>query len=196
MAWSDPRARLVADLRRFAARTWRHTVFRGVLAFVLGVVLLLAPLSSVVAVVAVLGAVVVLDGAVAVVVGLRARHVPGWGWWLGQGLASVLVGLLLLWQPELMLATLVVLGGVAALVAGVVVVAVALQTRGVAGRSWRGEVTVGALLAVLGVVLMAFPTATVATAAVTAGLLACVGGAALLVRGARLRRAARALDRS
>jgi uncharacterized membrane protein HdeD (DUF308 family) len=196
MTWmrGPDRRRLLDELQRFTTRTWRLTLLRGVIMLALGLVILLAPLTSVVAVVALLGALAVVDGVVALVVGLRARGAAGSGWRLAQGVVSILLGLLLMWQPEVLLVSLAALAGVALVVVGVGMAVIAAQTRRMGPATWRWQVWAGVLLALVGAVLLAFPATSVATVAVLVGLAACAAGVVGLVHGARLRRTAKDLQ--
>jgi uncharacterized membrane protein HdeD (DUF308 family) len=196
MTWmrGADRRRLLDELQRFTTRTWRLTLLRGVVVLALGLVILFAPLTTVVAVVALLGALAVVDGVVAVVVGLRARGAAGAGWRLAQGVVSVLLGLLLMWQPEVLLVSFAALAGVALVVVGVGMAVIAAQTRRMGPSTWRWQVWAGVLLALVGAFLLAFPTASVATVAVLVGLTACAAGIVGLVQGIRLRRTAKDLQ--
>jgi uncharacterized membrane protein HdeD (DUF308 family) len=196
MSWTDPRSRLRDELARFTARTWRVPLGRGVVTLLVGVALLLAPLTSLAAVVTVLGVGVLADAVVSVVQGVLARGQWGSSWRLARGVMGVLAGLFLIWQPSITAKSLMVLAGVAALVTGIVMVAVAVQTRALAPSTWSGGVVSGGLLALLGVLLMLFPAAALLLVTVVVGTGSLVAGAALVAHGWRLRRAWRLLDRA
>ena len=195
MSWTDPRSRLGRELARYTARSWRVPLGRGVVTLLVGVALLLAPLTSLAAVVTVLGVGVLADGVVSVVQAILARGQWGSSWRLARGVIGVLAGLFLVWQPSITANSFMVLAGVAALVTGVVMVAVSVQTRALAPATWSGGVVAGALLALLGVLLMLFPTAALLLVTVVVGIGSLVAGAALVAHGSRLRRAWRDLDR-
>jgi uncharacterized membrane protein HdeD (DUF308 family) len=195
MSWTDPRSRLRDELARYTARTWRVPLGRGVVMLLVGVALLLAPLTSLAAVVTVLGVGVLADGAVSVVQGILARGRWGSSWRLVRGVAGVLAGLFLVWQPSITAKSFMVLVGVAALVTGVVMVAVSVQTRALAPSTWSGGVVAGVLLVLLGVLLLLFPAAALLLVTVVVGIGSLVAGAALVAHGWRLRRAWRGLDR-
>lgn len=195
MSWTGPRSRLRDELARYTARTWRVPLGRGVVTLLVGVALLLAPLTSLAAVVTVLGVGVLADGVVSVVQGVLARGQWGSSWRLARGLIGVLAGLFLVWQPSITAKSLIVLAGGAALVSGVVMVAVSAQTRALAPRTWSGGAVAGTLLALLGVLLMLFPTAALLLVTVVVGAGSLVTGAALVAHGWRLRRAWRELER-
>lgn len=143
-----------------------------------------------------LGVGVLIDGIVSVVLGIRARGQWGAGWRLARGLIGVLAGLFLIWQPTISANSFMVLMGVAALVTGVVMIAVSVQTRSLAPSTWSGGLVAGALLTLLGVLLMFFPTAALLLTTVALGIGALVVGAALVSHGWRLRRAWKDLDRA
>lgn len=195
MSWTDPRSRLRDELARCTARTWRVPLGRGVVTLVVGLALLLAPLTSLAAVVTVLGVGVLADGVVSLVQGVLARGQWGASWRLARGVIGVLAGLFLVWQPSITAKSLMVLVGVAALVTGVVMVAVSVQTRSLGRGAWSGGAVAGVLLALLGVLLMLFPTAALLLVTVVLGIGSLVAGAALVSHGWRLRRAWRDLDR-
>jgi uncharacterized membrane protein HdeD (DUF308 family) len=195
MSWTGPRERLREELARYTARTWRMPLGRGVVTLLVGVALLLAPLTSLAAVVTVLGVGVLADGAVSLVQGVLARGQWGSSWRLTRGVTGVLAGLFLIWQPSITAKSLMVLAGVAALVTGIVMVAVAVQTRALAPSTWSGGMVSGVLLALLGVLLMLFPAAALLLVTVVVGIGSVVAGAALVAHGWRLRRSWRELER-
>jgi uncharacterized membrane protein HdeD (DUF308 family) len=173
---------------------WRVPLVRGLLLVLLGVALLLAPLTSLTTVVVVLGAGALVDGVFSVVQGVLARGQWGSGWRLARGVIGVLVGLFLIWQPRISAGSFVVLIGVAALVTGVVMIAVSVQTRALAPSTWAGGVVAGVLLTILGILLIVFPATALLLATVALGILTVLVGAAFVAHGWRLRRAWRQLD--
>lgn len=194
MSWADPRSQLREELRRYTVRMWRVPLVRGLLLVLLGVALLLAPLTSLTTVVIVLGAGALVDGTVSVVQGILARGQWGSGWRLARGVIGVLVGLFLIWQPRISAGSFVVLIGVAALVTGVVMIAVSVQTRALAPSTWSGGVVAGVLLSLLGILLIVFPATALLLGTVALGIVTVIVGAAFVAHGWRLRREWRQLD--
>lgn len=191
MSWA--RMRMSEELARYTARSWRVPLVRGLILLMVGLALLLAPLTSLAAVVTVLGVGALADGIVSVALGIGGRGQWGAGWRLVRGVIGVLAGLFLIWQPTISANSLVVLAGVAALVTGVVMIAVSVQTRALAPSTWSGGLVAGALLALLGIFLIVFPSVALLVATVALGIGALVVGAALVAHGWRLRRDWRAL---
>jgi uncharacterized membrane protein HdeD (DUF308 family) len=83
----------------FRVRTWKGVVLHalGALLYIAaGVLVLLFPLTGALTLTLVVGALLLADGVVRFALAFRLRPRDGWGWFLASGIASLLVGVLLL----------------------------------------------------------------------------------------------------
>jgi uncharacterized membrane protein HdeD (DUF308 family) len=111
----------------------------------------------------------------------------GWAGWVAGGLL-VVAGIVVLVWPDITLWALAVAAGIALLVSGVVHTMWALARRDRPDRA--AQVAVGALGAALGLVVLAWPGATLVVLAVLLGLRAIVTGIVAVATGVQLRRLA------
>ena len=83
----------------FRVRTWKGVVLHalGALFYIAaGVLVLLFPLTGALTLTLVVGALLLADGVVRSALAFRLRPRDGWGWFLASGIASLVVGILLL----------------------------------------------------------------------------------------------------
>lgn len=83
----------------FRVRTWKGVLLEslgGLLYVAAGLLALLFPLTGALTLTIVVGALLVADGFVRCVLAYRLRPMDGWGWFLAAGVASTLVGIVLL----------------------------------------------------------------------------------------------------
>jgi uncharacterized membrane protein HdeD (DUF308 family) len=72
------------------ARNWWLIALRGVLGVIFGVIALVMPVATILALVLLFSAYMVVDGAIAIYAAIRAaRKQEGWGFLLFQGIASL-----------------------------------------------------------------------------------------------------------
>lgn len=166
-------------------RSWTLTLWGGILAILVGLILLFAPVTTLLAAAIVFGAFALIDGLIAIVTGFRTH--PGESRWphFVYGGIGVLVGLLVLAWPGLSVAFLAVLIGLWAIALGVMglVVTAALPRE---ARHWTQWVGAAAAI-VLGGYLLFTPAALLVLVAVV-GIYAIIRGILLIVAALRLRR--------
>jgi uncharacterized membrane protein HdeD (DUF308 family) len=83
----------------FSVRTWKGVVLQGLgalLYIAAGVLILLFPLSGALSLTIVVAALLIADGVARCVLAYRLKPLDGWGWFLGAGIASTVVGILLM----------------------------------------------------------------------------------------------------
>lgn len=102
-------------------RAWGWLLLEGVLGIAAGIIAFREPAITVFALVLVIAFWSLMIGVLEVSGSLQLRQVPGsgWGWLLAAGIASLLFGILLIANPGIGAATLLVLIGIYALVIGV-----------------------------------------------------------------------------
>ncbi len=168
-----------------AKQVWWYPVVRGVIAIVLGVLVMANPTASVLFLVRLVGIFVLVDGVVGIVDGLRRRGVPdgGSGWRLGTGVLGALVGAVLLFWPEATVGVLAIILGAWAIVAGVLATIAGLGMRSVPGSGWGWGVFWGLLTFGFGLALIFSTGSTVAVLAWIIGLYAVLSGIVLVVAG-------------
>ena len=132
-----------------AAQNWGLFIVRGILALLFGVVALVAPGSTLVALVYVFAFYAIVDGVLAVALGLGSPGGPRWLLTIG-GIAAVTIGIYTGFNPGVTGSALVLLVGAFALVRGITEVAAAISFGSVFGNGWA--------LALSGVVSTLFGT--------------------------------------
>jgi uncharacterized membrane protein HdeD (DUF308 family) len=165
---------------------WWVLVLRGTAAIVFGVLTLVAPLASLLALVLLFGAYALVDGALYLTLAFRgAKRGEHWGPFVVAGVASLAAGVITFVRPGLSALALLFLVAGWAVVTGVTAVLAAVRLR----RYIRGEWLLG-LSGVLslgfGVLLAVFPRVGALVLASWIGAYAIVFGGVLAALGLRL----------
>jgi uncharacterized membrane protein HdeD (DUF308 family) len=109
-------------------------IFLGVLYGIAGVALAFFPLTGVAALTVILGSILLVYGIAAAVAAFQMRPADGWGWFLFDGIATFLVGILILAKwPSSSLWAIGTLVGVAVLMGGISRIMIAAKIRKGAG---------------------------------------------------------------
>jgi uncharacterized membrane protein HdeD (DUF308 family) len=174
------------------ARYWWAVALRGVIAAIFGLLALIWPDITVLALVALFGAYCLVDGFIAIGTALfgGAAAAGRRGWLAVEGVAGVIAGIITFAWPGI--TTLVLLWLIAfwALVTGVMEIVVAIRLR----RELQGEwllILSGALSVLFGILLIVWPASGALALITLIGIYALIFGVALIVLGFRLRRAQR-----
>jgi uncharacterized membrane protein HdeD (DUF308 family) len=166
------------------SRSWWLITLRGVLAAIFGLIALMVPAATILALVLLFSAYMIVDGAFAIYAAIRAgRRHESWGLLLLQGLASLAAGILAFVWPDLTVLAFVLLIGAWAMVSGCIMFAAAFTTE--RGRWWLALGGVAALL--YGVLMIAAPLAGAVVLTWWLGAFALVFGVSLIVLSWRLR---------
>jgi len=193
----DREARVAQDVEgRVAAvlrSVWWLPVLRGVLMIVLGLLLLVEPLGTLVALVWVFGVFAVVDGAVVLMQALLARGRPGFGWLVAEGLVSIAFGALIMLWPDVTALVLFYLLALWVLVLGVTAVVVAVTQYRARDLAWSGTLVFGLIGFLFGLLLAIKPQGTVDVILTVYGLFAFVAGVVMLVSGFATRSLSRQL---
>jgi uncharacterized membrane protein HdeD (DUF308 family) len=170
---------------------WWAFLIRGLIALALGVSALIWPKLTLGMLIRLIGIYALLDGAAGLLAGLRSRDMPSY---LLPALVSLAVGAILLFWPGLTVKWLLIILGGFALLQG--------ASLFFAGRGAeiddpnRGVlITTGAVLAVIGLVLIVWPGAGAVTISWLVAALGFVIGALLTFLALRLRRVKLRVDR-
>lgn len=186
----DVDSRLAAVLRS----VWWLPVLRGLLLVVLGLLLLVEPLGTLVALVWVFGVFAVVDGVVVLLQALLARGRPGFGWLIAEGLVSIGFGAVIMLWPRATPLVLFYLLALWLLVLGVTVVIVAVAQYRARDLAWAGTLVFGLIAFLFGLLLAVKPQGTVSVILTVYGLFAFVGGVVMIVSGFATRSFARQLS--
>lgn len=179
---------LAGDLLDELSRNWWLVVLRGAAAVLLGLVALVWPEKTLVALALVFGVYALADGAVLGYVAYRAA--PGSRMALVvQAVVSALVGLVALIWPLVTVLALVFVIGLWAVLTGIAEIVTAIRLREHIGSEWL-LIFVGALSVVFGLLLWFWPLEGARAIMFVIAMYAIVFGAVLAVAGFGLRSAA------
>jgi uncharacterized membrane protein HdeD (DUF308 family) len=131
----------------FSVRNWKGVILHSLSALLYigaGVLVLLFPLRGALTLTIVVAVLLIADGVVRSMLALRVRPLDGWGWFLAAGLASIVVGVLLMsgW-PITGLWAIGVLLGVNLLFSGITLSALAITFRSRMHRNERDHEDMG-----------------------------------------------------
>ncbi|WP_333811924.1 DUF308 domain-containing protein [Timonella senegalensis] len=91
-------ARVVSSVSAALKAVWWIPLLRGLALIALGILVMVRPLNTLIALTLIFGIFLLVDAAITVAHAVANRKQPGWKWWLVQGLVDlVFAGLLLLW---------------------------------------------------------------------------------------------------
>lgn len=159
------------------ARQWPGIALRGIVAILLGLVSIVLPGAAFMSLVIAFGVYAIVDGGITLVDAARAPA-PGRGAAIFSGLISMVVGVLALAWPDITAFVLIMLIASWAMVAGIFEIAAAIQL--------RKEITGEWLLALQGVLSIAFGAALVIAPLVGAIVIGLWIGSYALVMGGLL----------
>ena len=182
---------LLDKLGAALARNWWLIALRGVLGVIFGVIALLMPITTILALVLLFSAYMIVDGAFAVYASIRAAHQgESWGLLLLQGIASLAAGAIAFVWPGITVLAFVLLIAAWAIVSGCLMLAAAFRTD--SGRWWLALGGAAALL--YGILMIVAPLAGAVVLTWWLGAFALVFGVALVILAFQLR--SRYIERS
>ena len=169
------------------ARKWWLYVARGVLAVVFGVMALISPNQTKLALVLVFGVYALGDGIFSVFTGI-AMHRFFRNWWavLLEGVTGILIGLLAFLKPEITGLALLYFIAAWAITTGIFEIVAAIQLRRLIVGEWA-MILSGLLSIALGVLLFVFPGAGALSLVWMIGIYAILFGTTLIFLAIRLR---------
>jgi uncharacterized membrane protein HdeD (DUF308 family) len=182
---------LLDKLGAALARNWWLIALRGVLGVIFGVIALLMPITTILALVLLFSAYMIVDGAFAVYASIRAaQQGESWGLLLLQGIASLAAGAIAFVWPGITVLAFVLLIAAWAIVSGCLMLAAAFRTD--SGRWWLALGGAAALL--YGILMIVAPLAGAVVLTWWLGAFALVFGVALIILAFQLR--SRYIERS
>jgi uncharacterized membrane protein HdeD (DUF308 family) len=166
------------------ARNWWLIALRGVLGMIFGVIALVMPVATILALVLLFSAYMVVDGAIAIYAAIRAaRKQEGWGFLLFQGIASLAAAAIAFMWPGLTVVAFVLLIAAWSIVSGCLMLAAAMRTE--QARWWL--VLGGAAALLYGFLMIVAPLSGAVVLTWWLGAFALVFGAALIILSLKLR---------
>ena len=169
------------------ARNWWLVALRGLFAIVFGVIAILMPGVTLLALVLLFAAYMLVDGVLAIVAGVRAaRRHERWGLLIFEGITDLIAGAIAFVWPLITLLAFVIIMGAWAIVSGGLLTAAAFRLHLSHGR-WL--MAFGGIASVIwGFLLLTWPFAGAVVLAWWMGAYALVFGVTLLFLAFRLRR--------
>jgi uncharacterized membrane protein HdeD (DUF308 family) len=166
------------------ARNWWLIGLRGVLGVVFGVIALMMPIATILALVLLFSAYMLVDGAFALYAAIRAaQQREHWGLLVLQGAASIAAGVIAFVWPGITVLAFVLLIAAWSIVSGGVMLAAAFRTD--AGRWWLALDGVAGL--VFGILMIIAPLIGAIVLTWWLGIFSLVFGVALIVLAWKLR---------
>jgi uncharacterized membrane protein HdeD (DUF308 family) len=173
-------------LEQFTQNWWLYAV-RGVAAVIFGLLALIWPGQTLLALVLLFGAYALVDGIFSVVAGIAfRRYFERWWAVLLEGIVGIIVGLLAFFWPNITALVLLYLIAAWALITGIFEIVAAIQLRRVITGEWA--MILGGLLSILfGILLFVFPAAGAVSVIWVIGIYAIVFGISEIIFAFRLR---------
>ncbi len=175
------------------ARRWWVLALRGVIAVLFGLAAIIWPAIALQVIVLLFGIFALVDGLLAIVIGvIIRREVYHWWAWLLEGLAGMVIGVLVFLWPAITAAVLITLIAVWGLVTGILEIAAAVYLRTIIEGEWL-LVLDGILSLLLGAFLILFPVLGAQVLIWLVGAYAILFGILLFVLALQLRRLGKTL---
>ena len=169
------------------ARNWWALALRGVFAIIFGLIALINPGLTLLALVFLFGAYSLIDGVFGVAAAVRAAEAHNrWGWLLVEGIAGIVAGIIALVVPGLTAIVLLYLIAAWALVTGVFELIAGFRLHGHLANEWL-LLLGGAASIILGVLLIVRPGAGALALLWLIGFYAILFGVLMLILAFRLR---------
>jgi uncharacterized membrane protein HdeD (DUF308 family) len=164
-------------------------LIRGIVAVLFGILVILWPGPTVVALVFLFGIYAIIDGVTSIVQYIRHKESRS-AWQIVGGIVSVLAGIVALVWPDITALVLAIVIGVWAVILGVSQIALAFEVKKTVRRWWLWLVT-GIVTTLFGLLIVIFPGAGILSLLGLLSAFAIVTGALLIASGIELRRLAK-----
>jgi uncharacterized membrane protein HdeD (DUF308 family) len=173
-------------LEKITSNWWLYAV-RGVVAILFGILALIWPKETILALVLLFGAYALLDGVFSVFAGIASyRYFKRWWAVLLEGVAGILFGVLTFFWPNITALVLLYFIAAWALITGIFEIVAAIQLRRVITGEWA-LILSGLLSMIFGVLLFVFPGAGAVSLVWLIGIYAILFGITLIILAFRLR---------
>ena len=182
---------LLDKLGAALARNWWLIALRGALGVIFGVIALLMPITTILALVLLFSAYMIVDGVFAIYAAIRAaQQGESWSILVLQGIASIAAGAIAFFWPGITVLAFVLLIAAWSIVSGCLMLAAAFRTD--RGRWWLALSGAAALL--FGILMILAPLSGAVVLTWWLGAFALVFGVALIILAFQLR--SRYIERS
>jgi uncharacterized membrane protein HdeD (DUF308 family) len=170
------------------SRTWWMLAVRGVAAVIFGLLALVWPQITLLALVLVFGAYALVDGVFSLVAAARGRELAGGsrGWLILEGLLGIAAGIVAIVWPDITALALLWVIAAWAVVTGVLEIVAAIRLRRALDNEWL-LIVAGALSVVFGLILIIWPGSGAIGLVWLIGIYAIAFGIVLLGLALRLR---------
>jgi uncharacterized membrane protein HdeD (DUF308 family) len=179
-----------AGFPSLAKKIWIFAIIRGVLGIIFGLIALLSPIATALALAIVIGAYAIVNGVFDIIEAIRHRGSSSMVLRIVLGVVSILFGILVLVWPGISLAILVIMVGIWAIIIGILQIVSSVGHRAVPNSGWVWGTIGGALSILFGVLVLIWPGTGVVSIIWIIGIWAIVWGITLIVLGIHLRKAA------
>src|ERR1700704_2844324 len=181
---------LLDKLGAALARNWWLIALRGALGVIFGVIALLMPITTILALVLLFSAYMIVDGVFAIYAAIRAaQQGESWSILVLQGIASIAAGAIAFFWPGITVLAFVLLISAWSIVSGCLMLAAAFRTD--RGRWWLG---LGAAALLFGILMILAPLSGAVVLTWWLGAFAFVFGVTLIILAFQLR--SRYIERS
>lgn len=173
-------------LEKFTNNWWMFAV-RGVAAVIFGVLAIIWPKETILALVLLFGAYALVDGIFSVFVGIASsRYFERWWAVLLEGVVGIIIGVLTFFYPNITGLALLYFIAAWALITGIFEIVAAIQLRRVITNEWA-MILSGVLSIIFSILLFVFPSASAVSLVWLIGIYAIVFGITLIILAFRLR---------
>lgn len=175
-------------METYLTRFWWLFLVRGIFAVILGILALVMPVTTFAVLVIFIGVYMFIDGLFTAASAISSRKSrPYWGWWLFSGIASIIIGIITLYNPFITAFAIVMLIAVWAIVIGIMEIIWAIQIRKeIKGEGWY--ILAGVITLLFGLMVFLIPESGIVLLASLFGLYALIIGILLISAGIRLRK--------
>lgn len=168
-------------------KIWYLPLIRGIVGILFGILVLAAPLTTVLVAVIWLGVFWLIDGIVAIVDGVRRRGHHGAGWETAFGVIGALAGIFLIIHPLQAASTLVLIAAIWAIIGGIILAVSCVRGRGFPGWGWG--VAAGVVMLIFGITVAVQPAVGITTFVLLVGWYAIITSIGLIVLAISMRAA-------
>lgn len=168
------------------AAHWGVLLFRGVIAMLFGIVALIWPGLTLMALVVLFSAYAFIDGILALILAFSTRGQPGFGSLLAEGIFGTAAGIVAFLYPAITTIALLTVIAAWAILTGIAALAAAFALRHELAGEWPLPVA-GALSLLLGILLLLRPAAGALAVVWLIGTYAILSGLVMIALAMRLR---------
>jgi uncharacterized membrane protein HdeD (DUF308 family) len=138
--------------------SWWMYLLKGILFIVLGIWMLKMPKESFNAMLLIIGVIIAIGGVLETFLALYYRNVlKEWGWNFSAGILDILIGILLIANPDAILMLITLFISFWLVLRGVLAIWEAMELRKEDNKRWRWVLVMGILIMLLAIILILHP---------------------------------------